>query len=480
MPSCIQTVSVVRTAFASLAVFVLVLGRTVHAQQEPPPKILLDAAPRAVEYQLGRLSNAELARVERKEDVRYRLVYYAFLTRKGLGREFFDEALAALTKLDKASRTRVLLEALPKVAADDSETADKLARVLLSQPAEALKKERDVFVSAIEASPSPFVWRASYGGLMTADGSFKPALDVAMKHDGHVVELLRSVPDIAQPELRTQLFDPIAAALKETADPAVRAAAFSALGWTRADAATFAILAREVLEGTDEASKTAAIESLQRLPKASWPAAGIEPLARALLALVKGASPAARTEPALIEASQLADKLAVGLDNESGRAIRRDLRALGVQSVRIGTVFEQMSFDVRWFAVEAGKPVQIVFTNPDAMSHNLVVGKPGSLKEIGTAGGAMTPSADPKVKPFVPDSPLVLQATRLLNWGETERLSFVAPTEPGEYIFVCTFPGHFARMYGVMLVVPNLETWEAKRTVPTDPMTNQPFASERQ
>ena len=31
-------------------------------------------------------------------------------------------------------------------------------------------------------------------------------------------------------------------------------------------------------------------------------------------------------------------------------------------------------------------------------------------------------------------------------------------------------------MYGVMLVVENLEAWEAKPTVPTDPVTDKPFA----
>ena len=69
----------------------------------------------------------------------------------------------------------------------------------------------------------------------------------------------------------------------------------------------------------------------------------------------------------------------------------------------------------------------------------------------------------------------MLQATRLLNWAETERLSFTAPKEPGEYPFVCTFPGHWVRMYGVMLVVENLEAWETTRTPPKDPMTNQPY-----
>ena len=45
--------------------------------------------------------------------------------------------------MDKASRSRVLLEALAKVPADDPLTAEKLLGLLLSQPAETLRKERD-------------------------------------------------------------------------------------------------------------------------------------------------------------------------------------------------------------------------------------------------------------------------------------------------------------------------------------------------
>ena len=167
------------------------------------------------------------------------------------------------------------------------------------------------------------------------------------------------------------------------------------------------------------------------------------------------------------------------LPAESRLAVRRDLRALGVQVVRIESVPEQMVFDVKWFAVQAGKPVQIVLANPDAMPHNLVISQPGSLQEVGTKGSMMPLPADPEVKPYVPDTPLVLQASRLLNGGETDRLNFTAPAKPGEYPYLCTFPGHFIRMYGVMLVVENLEAWEAKPTVPTDPITGKPFANQR-
>jgi glucose/arabinose dehydrogenase/azurin len=153
--------------------------------------------------------------------------------------------------------------------------------------------------------------------------------------------------------------------------------------------------------------------------------------------------------------------------------------ARDAQVVNIKPLPEKMLFDLKWFAVEAGKPVQLVLSNTEAMPHNLVVGAPGSLKDIGPAGGALPMPSDPKIKPFVPDSPKVLYATMLVAEGRSETLSFTAPKEPGEYIFVCTYPGHWTRMYGVMLVVPNMDTWKAKPTVPTDPMTGQAFTSQR-
>ena len=490
----------VRIVFVPV-VLLLTFPPAVHSEpqavgQESAPRILLDAAPRAIEYQLGRLSNAELSRVERKpDDPRYRLVYYALLTRKGLGREYVDEALAALIKMDKASQTTVLLEALSRIDAEDEETAGKLLKVLLGQPADELRKSRDDLTKPIELvrpgsdtglTPAPaapgskWVLQGAYGGSLLAATEPRAVWDAAAARQGHTVALLRSVPYLGNAkDLRGQLFDPIAALLANSKEPAVRAAALSALPWTRADATAFRLIARDVLERSDPEVHAAAIRALQQLPKEAWPAAEIPPLVRTLVEGLKATAPDLRTEPSNIDAMQLAEKLADSLPDEARRAVRRDLRAMGVQVVRIQTLPEQMSFDLKWFVVEAGKSVQIVFSNPDVMSHNLLVGKPGSLREIATASGQLTISADPNVKSFVPDSPLVLQATRLLNWGETERLGFDAPAEPGEYPFLCTFPGHWVRMYGVMLVVSSLDAWEANRTVPNDPMTNRPFASQR-
>jgi hypothetical protein len=70
------------------------------------------------------------------------------------------------------------------------------------------------------------------------------------------------------------------------------------------------------------------------------------------------------------------------LPDLSAAAMRRSLRDQGTQVVTIGTIPEQMLFDVKWFVVEAGKPVQVTLINSDAMPHNIVIGRPGSRDTI--------------------------------------------------------------------------------------------------
>lgn len=459
------------------------LAQSLGLTQDPPPRILLDQPARAIEYQLARLTNDELSRVERKDDdVRYRPVYFALLTRKGMPRQFTEEALKALAKLDKTTPSAILLEGLGKVPTGESLTVARLIAALVAQPAATLRQERDRVVQAIRPSSPSLVQRGAYGALLVADGDVEPAWQLAQGSPGLVLEFLRSVPHLPSAgnpgPLGDQLFAKIAPLTGEGQDSDTRIAAIEALPWTRRDAGTFGVLAGELLKGDGEATRVAAARSLLLMPESAWPKE-IEPLARAVVAWVGGVDPQRRTEPEILDAVQLGEKLAAMLPADAARAVRRELRALTVRVIRIEALPEQLLFDVKWFVVEAGKPAQIILSNPDAMPHNLVVGQPGSLKEIGTLAGGMAQSADPGAKSFVPESPLVLQATRLVQTGETERLAFTAPSTPGEYVYVCTFPGHWLRMYGVMLVVPDLEAWEAKPTVPTDPMTGAPFASRR-
>jgi uncharacterized protein len=123
------------------------------------------------------------------------------------------------------------------------------------------------------------------------------------------------------------------------------------------------------------------------------------------------------------------------------------------QVIRLKTVREEMRYDLTSFTVKAGKPVVIVLENPDAMQHNLVIGKPKSLERIGKLADAMITAKDGAERNYVPTTPDVLAATVLINPNQTVRLAFKAPDQPGEYPYVCTFPGHWRLMKGMMKVV---------------------------
>jgi uncharacterized protein len=123
-----------------------------------------------------------------------------------------------------------------------------------------------------------------------------------------------------------------------------------------------------------------------------------------------------------------------------------------IQILKLKAIREMLQFDLKTFKVKAGKTVEIVFENPDAMQHNLVIGKPKSLEKIGKAADKMIPDPEGANKNYVPEISEVLFSTSLVNPDQTVRLRFTAPAKPGEYPYVCTFPGHWRIMNGVMVV----------------------------
>ncbi|MCU0390694.1 MAG: ThuA domain-containing protein [Thermoflexibacter sp.] len=123
------------------------------------------------------------------------------------------------------------------------------------------------------------------------------------------------------------------------------------------------------------------------------------------------------------------------------------------QVISLKAIKETLKFDKKEFTVTAGKPVEIVFENPDAMQHNIVIGQPYSLETIGKEADKLITQKDGAEKNYVPAIPQVLFSTPLINPNQTYRLKFTAPAEAGEYVFVCTFPGHWRIMNGIMKVV---------------------------
>ena len=53
---------------------------------------------------------------------------------------------------------------------------------------------------------------------------------------------------------------------------------------------------------------------------------------------------------------------------------------------------------------------------------------------------------------YIPNDPGILAATPIADPGTQTQTTFTAPSQPGNYVFICTFPGHYLMMKGVMIV----------------------------
>ena len=120
------------------------------------------------------------------------------------------------------------------------------------------------------------------------------------------------------------------------------------------------------------------------------------------------------------------------------------------QTLTIGTK-PGLKFDTDKLEVKAGSRVKVVFNNNDDMLHNFVITKPGMANAVGEAALKLNLNG-PKMN-YVPNTPNVLYHTNILQPESAESIYFVAPTEPGDYQYICSFPGHSALMQGTLKVV---------------------------
>jgi len=121
-------------------------------------------------------------------------------------------------------------------------------------------------------------------------------------------------------------------------------------------------------------------------------------------------------------------------------------------TIVIEIVPEMMKFDLDTFKVKAGDKIILEVDNLDGMQHNLLIAKPGTLDKVGAAADAMLRDPKASEKFYIPEIPEVLFATKMIGPQELYTLTFTAPTEPGNYPFACTFPGHWRMMNGIMVV----------------------------
>lgn len=134
-------------------------------------------------------------------------------------------------------------------------------------------------------------------------------------------------------------------------------------------------------------------------------------------------------------------------------------RSQDVLEVKITADKIQFLYDIKEFTVKPGQKVKLTLVNPaesvTRQPHNLLIVKPGQDMAVGMASNAAI--SDPTfltTKDAIPESDAILFHTKLVQPGAEDTIEFTAPSEAGDYPYLCTYPGHWAIMKGVMKVAP--------------------------
>jgi putative membrane-bound dehydrogenase-like protein len=122
------------------------------------------------------------------------------------------------------------------------------------------------------------------------------------------------------------------------------------------------------------------------------------------------------------------------------------------QVVVIKPVQNAMKYDKTSITVKAGTVVEIVFDNVDFMQHNLLILQPGSMEKVGAAADELAQKPEGGSMNYIPKMSEVLYATPLIDPEGKYSLKFRVPAAAGDYPYVCTYPGHWRIMNGIMKV----------------------------
>jgi len=121
--------------------------------------------------------------------------------------------------------------------------------------------------------------------------------------------------------------------------------------------------------------------------------------------------------------------------------------------VTLSPVGITMAYEQIEFTAAPGQTVHITFNNTadnPAMFHNVVVVR--SADVINAVGVAAMGAAETDYIPAAHQDDIVA-STPMSTPGTTVEVTFTAPSAAGDYPYICTFPGHYVTMQGIMHVV---------------------------
>ena len=118
--------------------------------------------------------------------------------------------------------------------------------------------------------------------------------------------------------------------------------------------------------------------------------------------------------------------------------------------LEIATVGDTMTFDKTKLTAPAKSQVHLVLKNNaklEALPHNWVLVHEKTEAKVAADGLAVGVDAG-----YLPVSDDVIAATPLAKPLGQSEVTFTAPKYPGDYPYICTVPGHYLSMKGVLTV----------------------------
>jgi len=146
--------------------------------------------------------------------------------------------------------------------------------------------------------------------------------------------------------------------------------------------------------------------------------------------------------------------LIVGIDQMKFAVQSQNTPNVTVGNQVSGTKYDEL-YVIEEISAEAGEEMTITLENntnlpAQAMAHNFVLLKKDADVQA-FVNSSMAASGNDYIAEGSEDQ--IIAQTAMLGGGESETITFTVPSEPGEYTFVGTFPGHCgAGMVGVITV----------------------------
>jgi azurin len=146
--------------------------------------------------------------------------------------------------------------------------------------------------------------------------------------------------------------------------------------------------------------------------------------------------------------------LALGQATTTTTTTKKPSAAKAARTVQL-TTGDNMKYDKTEITARPGETLRIVVKNTGSMpkavmAHNFVLLKPGT-DQVEFNNAAFNARETDFIPPGMKTA--VIANTPLAGAGETVETTFTVPAKPGNYAFLCSFPGHFALgMRGTLIV----------------------------